>query len=168
MSTFHHQLFLALCLLLTSLLANAEVFLWTDEKGRSHFTDKPPEKKEAKPVEIGPINTYTAPPKIFVDETLARPVTHPNKRATLVMYSASWCEVCAKAKDWLKTNKISFSEYDIETSKRGKSDFERFGGRRVPFFVIGRKRMVGFSPSRMKELLKNAGYKIQLAKPEQN
>ena len=152
---------LIFCLLLTNLLAHAEVYMWTDEHGRSHFTDTPPPKKDVQPVEISPTNSYKAPDKSQVEETLARPVTRPTKRAAVIMYSAVWCGVCKKAKTWLRANNISFTEYDIEKSERGRRDYEKFGVRSVPIFIVGKRRVRGFRPDRMKALLEKVGYKFK-------
>ena len=49
-------------------------------------------------------------------------------------------------------NKISFSEYDVETSAKGKADFARMKGQGVPIILVGEKRMNGFNPTRFKQL----------------
>jgi len=40
---------------------SAELYKWTDELGRIHFTDTPPEGAKAKSIDIGPLNTYNSP-----------------------------------------------------------------------------------------------------------
>lgn len=153
--------FLLICwLLLATLSANAEIYKWTDEHGRSQFTDKPPTTKQTEQIELSPLNTYDAPSKILIDETLARPVTSNKRKAGVVMYSTTWCGVCTKAKNWLRANNIRFTEYDVEKSDRGKRDFKKLGGRGVPVILVGKQRMNGFSKARMRQMLKNAGYNI--------
>ena len=138
----------------------AEIYKWTDEHGRVHFTDTPPEGSNSKPVDIGPINTYDAPSKILIDETLARSTGLPVKKGKVVVYSTTWCGVCTKAKKWLRANKVSFREYDVEKSPKGQRDYKRLKGRGVPIIMVGRQRMNGFSSSRMTEMLRKAGHKI--------
>ena len=74
------------------------------------------------------------------------------KRPSVVMYSAVWCGVCKRARQFFQANNIPFSEYDVETSVRGKNDFARLKDRGVPVILIGKKRMNGFDTDRFKQL----------------
>jgi glutaredoxin len=156
------RLFLLLGLLLPLGLADADIYKWTDENGRVYFSDTPRAAGNSKPVELGRINTYDAPSKIFIDKTLARPTGVPGangKRARVTVYSTTWCGVCVKAKNWLKVNGIRFQEYDVEQSNKGKRDYQKLNGRGVPIILVGQQRMNGFSPSRMRQMLENGGYR---------
>lgn len=63
----------------------------------------------------------------------------------LILYSASWCGYCKKAKSYLAVKGISYREVDIDTNY-GKVGFaEVRGGRGVPLMLSGTKRMQGFS-----------------------
>ena len=73
------------------------------------------------------------------------------KRPSVVMYSAVWCGVCKRARQFFKANKIPFNEYDVETSAKGKKDFARLKGRGVPVILIGKKCMNGFDTARFKQ-----------------
>lgn len=153
------SLILLLALAMTPQL-NAEIFKWTDEYGRVHFTDAPPNGSNSKPVDIGPINTYGAPSKILIDETLSRPTGVKGKKDRVIIYSTTWCGVCTKAKNWLRQNKIAFSDYDVEKTDRGRNDYKKLNGRGVPIIKVGKQRMNGFSPASMKQMLRKAGYEI--------
>lgn len=160
MSLLRLHVLLITCLLIAGPPASAEIYKWTDEHGRSQFTDKPPTTKQVEQVKLSPLNTYDAPSQIFIDETLARPVTSPARRASVVVYSTTWCGVCTRAKNWLRANSIDFTEYDVEKSTQGKLDFKKLGARGVPVILVGKQRMNGFSAARMREMLITAGYKI--------
>lgn len=149
------SLLLMLCLVLPFGMAAADIYKWVDENGRVHFGDAPATVQKTETVDLSHINTYNAPSKIFIDETLAHPTDTTNKQARVIVYSASWCGVCVKAKNWLKANGISFQEYDIEKSDRGKRDYKKLKGRGVPIILVGQQRMNGFSPSYMQQMLKN-------------
>jgi glutaredoxin len=152
------RLLLLLGLFLLPGMAGADVYKWTDESGRVHFGDAPQGVENTETVDLGHINTYDAPSRIFIDRTLARPTTGVSgtngKRTKVIMYSTSWCGVCVKAKNWLKTNGIRFQEYDVEKSDKGKRDYKKLKGRGVPIILVGQQRMNGFSPSRMRQMLK--------------
>ena len=148
---------LAVFFLLVGLSAHGEIYKWTDEQGQLHFSDKAP---EAVVVEaIGDqliINSYQGSEVTttgFLDQRDAlRREKARLKRPSVVMYSAVWCGVCKSARQFFKANKIPFSEYDVETSAKGKKDFARLKGRGVPVILIGKKRMNGFDKARFKQL----------------
>ncbi len=122
---------------LYSLTAAAAIYKWVGEDGRTHFTDKPPRDVKSDTVKLQ-INTITTPKLQSTDLDLASP-------NTVIMYSAVWCGVCKKAKNYFKTKRIAFKEYDIEKSVKGKRDFKHLGGRGVPVILVGKKRLNGFS-----------------------
>lgn len=150
------RLLLLLCLVLPFDLTSADIYKWVDENGRVHFADAPATAESAETVDLSHINTYNAPSKIFIDETLARPTDTANKQARVIVYSTSWCGVCVKAKNWLKANNIAFQEYDVETSERGRRDYKQLKGRGVPIILVGQQRMNGFSPSHMRQMLSDS------------
>lgn len=151
------RLLLLLSLLLPFGVAGADIYKWTDESGRVHFSDAPQSADNTEIVDLGRINTYGAPSKIFIDKTLARPTGVQGQTARVTVYSTTWCGVCVKAKNWLKTNGIRFQEYDVENSDKGKRDYKRLKGRGVPIILVGQQRMNGFSPARMRQMLGNRG-----------
>jgi len=63
----------SLCLLgagALSLPASSQLYKWTDDKGVIHYTDKAPEKREAKAVEVK-INSYSGPATVSTISTPA-------------------------------------------------------------------------------------------------
>jgi len=61
------------------------------------------------------------------------------------MYSASWCTVCKKAKKYFRERGISYTEYDIEKSAKGRREYDKLGARGVPVILVGNKRLNGFT-----------------------
>lgn len=152
------RLLLVLCLLLPTGVTGAEIYKWTDENGRVHFGDVPQTIGDTETVDLGHINTYNAPSKIFIDKTLSRSTgtsVFRDKHSDVIIYSTTWCGICVKAKNWLKANRIRFREYDVEKSPKGQRDYKKLKGRGVPIILVGQQRMNGFSPSRMRQMLKN-------------
>lgn len=154
------RIFLLFALLLPPGMAGADIYKWTDENGRVHFGDAPRATENAETVDLSHINTYDAPSKIFIDKTLARPTGAPARAGSVIVYSTTWCGVCVKAKNWLKANRIRFQEYDVEKSDKGKRDYAKLKGRGVPIILVGQQRMNGFSPSNMRQMLKDNGYNL--------
>jgi len=129
---------------LITVSVHAEIYKWTDEDGKTHFGDKPPADVESSIIEVK-INTYESP-----DIEAFKNIF--NKSDKVVMYSASWCGVCKKAKTYFKSNNVKYSEYDVETSSKGKRDFKRMGGRGVPIILVGDKRLNGFSKAKFESI----------------
>lgn len=72
-----------------------------------------------------------------------RPAPRETKGA--VLYTATWCGYCRKAKAYLAARGIAFREVDIETPD-GLAAFARDGGGKgVPVLVLGKTRIDGFS-----------------------
>lgn len=105
-----------------------------------HFTDKPPKGEKAEALELK-INTYSAVEIKPLVERLG-------KKDKVVMYSATWCGICKKAKRYFKTNKIPYVIYDVEKSYTGKRDFKLLKGKSVPIIIVGDQRMNGFNVAR--------------------
>ena len=133
-----------LMIICVSASANAEIFRWVDENGRVHFGDQPPADTESSKIEVK-VNTYESPNI----EALQGVVNTDRK---VVMYSADWCHVCHKARKYFQDNKVSFTEYDIDKSAKGKREFDKIGGKGVPVILVGSKRLNGFSPTSFRKI----------------
>lgn len=134
----------SIVLLIQGTATHAEIYKWIDEQGRAHFTDRPPEGKQAEELELR-INTYTA-------VEVAPLVERLGKNDRVVIYGASWCRICEKAKKYFRKNSIPYVSYDVETSRVGKMDFKLLKGRSVPIIIVGRKRMNGFNVAKFQIL----------------
>jgi glutaredoxin len=122
--------------------ALAEIYRWTDAKGKVHFSDKPSAKHKSKSVELR-INTY---------ESVSYETSSLDTGKKVIMYSATWCGVCQKAKRYFQANRIPFKEYDIDKSSSAKRAFRKLGGKGVPVILVGKQRMNGFSQAGFERL----------------
>ena len=143
--TMHRNVLLALLyasMLLCVQVASAEVYKWVDEQGQVHYTDRPVGiTGGASPVDL-PVNTYTAPQ--ILDSAYGI--------SGVVMYSASWCTVCRKARKYFRQIGITFTEYDIERSAKGRREYSKLGARGVPVILVGDKRLNGFTEKAFNKL----------------
>jgi glutaredoxin len=146
-------LLVSILLLITSTTGIAEIYKWTDAQGKIHFTDSPPEGEQAEQVELR-INTYTAVEITPLVERLG-------KEDRVVIYGATWCRICDKAKKYFRENNIPYVSYDVEKSQVGRMDFKLLKGRSVPIIIVGRKRMNGFNVAKFEKL-----YKEQMGKDD--
>lgn len=142
---------------------SGEIYKWIDEDGRIHYSDTAPTDKSAKNIEplepeskINTVKSVDVTASEFLQSAArARQEREKQKAAKnrhVVMYSTTWCGVCKSARKYFQANDIPFSEYDVETTERGRTDFARLQGRGVPIILIGDKRMDGFSPARFRKM----------------
>ncbi|MCP4699541.1 MAG: glutaredoxin family protein [Gammaproteobacteria bacterium] len=157
---------LAICAGLFHPVAAVDIYKWTDADGEIHFSNRPPPAKKRADMEIF---TYTAPPAV---ETMQDDVQstaqsrtdskeksiQPVPKANVIIYSAVWCGVCTKAKRYMKTRGIPYTEYDIDASASARAEFKRLGGKGVPLILAGNQRMHGFGPESLEAMLRKAAY----------
>jgi glutaredoxin len=137
----------SICVLILALtgmfspLTNAEVYHYVDESGRVVYTSVKPDTNEtARKVTIR--NNSVASMESY-DEI---------ESIGVVMYSASWCGICKKARAYFEAQSIDFSEYDVDKDPQRKREFAQLGGRGVPLILVGDQRMNGFSQKRFEHL----------------
>lgn len=132
---------LLLLLLVAAAPLSAEVYKWTDESGRVHFSDKPSERHRAQKLDVR-VNTYEHVSYERVEVAADIAVDAPGH---VTMYATSWCPYCKKARDYFRANDIPYTEYDIENDATAKRRYDRLGATGVPVILVGDKRMNGFS-----------------------
>ncbi len=136
-----------LCLFLVPIQGmGVDLYKWTDEFGRIHYTDKPPTNENVEKKEIK-IKSYDGPAQIL-DYAAAL-----NRDPTVKIYSAEWCGVCKRAKKYMQERNIKFRELDIEKDRAARREFKKLNGRGVPVILVGRQRMNGFSPAKLESML---------------
>lgn len=133
---------LMLCLAMPA-TALAEIYRWVDSNGKIHFSDRPSRAHSSKEVKLR-INTYEG----VSYDTASVDVGSE----TVVMYSAAWCGVCKKAKQYFAEQGIEYEEHDVEKSSQGKAAYKRLGGKGVPIILVGDRRMNGFSVAGFEKL----------------
>jgi glutaredoxin len=135
---------LALMLLCLGIAAHGEIYRWTDAEGRVHFGDKPQQPDKAESVTVR-VNTYES-----VSYESVRNINSdiPERRkGQVVMYSTDWCGYCKKARDYFRSQNITFVEYDIEKNPQARRQYDALRAKGVPVILVGDKRMNGFSIS---------------------
>jgi len=71
------------------------------------------------------------------------------------MYSTPSCGYCTMAKNWLRQNKIVFTEHNVAIdSKRADEMVRKSGQMGVPVLDVGGKILVGFRPADIEQALK--------------
>lgn len=86
--------------------------------------------------------------------------TVKNEKAQVIILTASWCGYCNKLRQYLQSNQIKFTEYDIEQSHMGYQLYRSLGGKGIPVVKIGNNVIYGYNPDAMKQVLNESGYNL--------
>jgi glutaredoxin len=74
------------------------------------------------------------------------------KYPEVIFYSASWCGICKRARNYFNSRQIPFTEYDVEKTRKGMDNFRLYRARGVPLIFVDGKRMDGFSVARFRQI----------------
>jgi len=70
------------------------------------------------------------------------------------IYSTPFCAYCKLAKEYFKTNNVSYTEYDVAADvQRRQEMLDKTRQMGVPVIIIDGKIIVGFDKSKIKQLL---------------
>ena len=133
--------------------AQADLYKWVDEKGETRITDyPPPQEQTSKDVEIHKSQTVAPPDSEQQNDAVKIKAA---KKSDVVIYTRNACRDCEKAVEFLKSKNISFTEYNMDedanaVEKRKEID----DGDDVPFAVINKNRVNGFSEKVYERVLK--------------
>jgi len=140
-------IFIVAVIVMAAGAASADLYTWEDESGTAHVTDYPPPQTLTKS-------------KVTIYEEGApgeKPAVQQPKKPDITLYTKDNCPVCDRARNYLNSRELTFTEYNMDTNwaaaeKRRKID----DGTDVPFAVIDKKEVTGFSESVYNRLLKPA------------
>ena len=143
-------LVLAVC---AAFAVQAEVYKWTDENGKVHYSDAVPEIANAQQITLDEINTFT---DISISDApgwqgFYQPERKPGVK-NVVMYSTARCGYCKKARRYFTEHDIAFTEKDIEEDKAAWAEYQQLEATGVPVILIGHKRLNGFNEASFEQL----------------
>ena len=129
--------------------ANAELYKWKGEDGRIFYSDKPPPGEKLETAKYSSPEITDGFKKTSVEKNINK--NRANNK-TVVLYSATWCGVCKKAKAYFEAEGIPYKEFDIENTRKGRVDYAKLKGTGVPIIMIGDERLNGFSQGRFEKM----------------
>jgi len=71
----------------------------------------------------------------------------------VVMYTTSHCPACKAAKQYMAQKGIRYQEIDVEATREANEAFQKTGARGVPLIMVGSKKMEGFNPQALDQML---------------
>jgi glutaredoxin len=135
------------CAMVSSLAFAQTMYKSVTPDGRVMYSDQPPAAAKVVRTFVPDTAPSSALPASALDQAStsreAQPAVAPG--AGVVLFSASWCGYCAKAKEYLAAKGIAYRDYDVDTPG-GRNAYVQAGGRRgIPLLVSGGRRIEGFS-----------------------
>jgi len=135
--------------------ANADFYKWEDESGATHITDyPPPQAKSPKNVQIHKDSSVNSAAD-DEQEASRDAKSKAQKKPDVTLYTKNDCADCDKARDFLKSKNVSFTEYNMDkdkTTAAKRKDID--DSEDVPFAIINKNHVYGFSESVYNRALK--------------
>ena len=132
-------------------IAGAQLYRWTDEKGRVQITDTPP------PVSAKNVQKRAAPAAPAAQQEPFA-LQKARKEFPVTLYSAPGCDLCNDARKLLNARGVPFTEISVTSSEQIEEFKKTVGGTSVPAIVIGSTVQQGYGETVYQRLLDDAGY----------
>jgi glutaredoxin len=143
---------IALVLALSAFTASAQLYRWTDEKGRVHITDTPP-PPGARDVQKKGAPAGGAAPQVSYELGQAL------QNFPVTLYTSPVCkEPCANARTLLNRRGVPFKEVQVWEEETNAELKRVSGANEVPTLVVGRSVHRGFEQAAYDALLDSARY----------
>jgi glutaredoxin len=143
--------------------ASAQLYRWTDEKGKIHFSDTapPPGARDVQKKSLGPSAAKSG-------ETLPFSLQQPMRDFPVTLYTATDCNACPTARRLLNARGIPFKEVSVRSDEQIAELNRATGARSVPALIVGPTVINGFEQTSYEKALDAAGYPKLGALPARN
>ena len=150
------RIFTAFSLLAFALAAQAQLYRWTDESGKVHYTDTQPPANAKNVEKKGPARAGGA-------EGAAAQQSYALQQAVknfpVTVYTSKDCgDPCKKGLDHLNKRGVPFTEKVIATQSEIDQLTKLAGAPNVPVMVVGINLQKGYAEQGWGEALDSAGY----------
>jgi glutaredoxin len=143
---------LALALAFATGAAPAQIYRWTDEKGRVQLSDTPPPG--------GAPNVEKRAPASVAPDAAGEPyaLQLARRNAPIKLYSTPRCQLCDQARGLLNARGVPFKEVSVVSEKQLEELKKVVGGDAVPSLIVGSTVQRGFEELTYQGILDAAGY----------
>jgi glutaredoxin len=132
--------------------AYADFYTWQDDEGNTHITDYPPPRNK----KSQGLKVYKSAGNESSDPQTTGRTGKAVKASSIILFTKNECPDCDKAREFLITQKLAFTEYNMDTDKNAAALRKEFDDTSdVPFAVINRAQVYGFSEAVYKRALKS-------------
>ena len=151
------RLLIAFSLLAFALTAGAQLYRWTDDSGRTHYTDTPPPATAKDVQKKGSARTGGADAASAAAQSYA--LQQAVKNFPVTVYTSKDCgNPCQKGLDYLKKRGVPFTEKAVTKQSEIDEVVRLAGAPRVPVMVVGIVVQKDFDEQAWTETLDTAGY----------
>ena len=151
-ASFCCTLCLSLSMGLACASAQAQLYKWVDDKGKTHYTDTPP-PTSAKASEKKAVQNSEGGGNGFPFE-LARVV----QAQPVTLFTTANCPACDQGRALLTQRGVPFTEKTVSTTDDIAQLRLAGGSSQLPFLVVGRASQQGIEDGIWNTLLSTAGY----------
>jgi glutaredoxin len=134
--------------------ASAQLYRWSDEKGRVHLTDTPP-PTTAKNVKE---KSYGGGESASGDAALPYALQVAAKNFPVTLFTAPDCAPCGAARSLLNARGVPFHEISVVDQRQSDQLKQAVGSLSVPSILVGSSVQKGFEENAYNAMLDNAGY----------
>lgn len=132
--------------------ANAAFYTWEDENGATQITDyPPPQGKSAKDVQVHKYESEISTDLQSEEEQKTSSKDNKSKsqkNPEVILYTKNDCGDCNKARDFLKSKNVLFTEYNMDNDKTSRARRKEIDNTEdVPFAIINKNHVYGFTES---------------------
>lgn len=102
-------------------------------------------------------NTSTTNYRSYSDKSSTKKQTKNKQkvhRNNVTVLSTPTCPYCRKAKSFLNSQRVSFTEYNVNSSSQGQRLYRKYGGSGVPIVIINGRVIKGYSEQAMRAALR--------------
>jgi glutaredoxin len=138
--------------------ANADFYKWEDENGATQITDyPPPQGNSAKDVQVHKYESDSLTElQKEEDKKKSSKDNKSQKPPDVVIYTKNDCKDCDKAREFLKSKNIPFTEYNMDNDKTSAARRKEVDDTEdVPFAIINKNQVYGFSESIYNKAMKS-------------
>jgi glutaredoxin len=129
-----------------------QMYRWTDQEGRVHYTDQPP-PSTAKSAEMRKLGDKPA------DQGMPFALQHAIKNYPVTLYNADCGDVCSKATAHLNRRGVPFTDLNAREEGPAEALAKLTGGKReVPVLLVGKQVIRGYEEGAWNSALDAAGY----------
>jgi glutaredoxin len=153
----HMRVLIAVLISALAFPAAAQLYRWTDESGKTHFTDTPPPPK-ARNVQRKKPGTGGASSASSDSAGLPFALQQAIKAAPITLYTTGGCEACGEARRLLNERGIPFKEVSVASEAQLNELKNAVGTTSVPAMLVGPSVLKGFEQGQYHSALDGAGY----------
>ena len=151
------RLLIAFSLLAFALAAGAQLYRWTDESGKVHYTDMPPPANAKDVQKKGSSRTGGADAASAATQSYA--LQQAVKNFPVTIYTSKDCgNPCQKGLDYLKKRGVPYTDKVVAKQSEVDEVVKLAGAPRVPVLVVGIVVQKDYEEQAWGEALDTAGY----------